>query len=176
MDYKEYTIENKEPVNLENLKAGFIPKDEFINIHKNSIIITVDVMIWYNDGFLLVKRDNVPALGELWNIGGRIERGISTEKGIRKKVKMECNLELKNLKNLGIARSFWKTDPFGHGKGTDTLTFLYVADGIGELKLDHLHSNPLIITPQIFKEIKSKLHPFVSDFMENAFKYRESKI
>ncbi|MEK6908483.1 MAG: NUDIX domain-containing protein [Nanoarchaeota archaeon] len=170
MDYKEYSIEDNELVELSKLKVGFIPKEDFIKIHQNSIIVTVDILIWYNSGFLLVQRDNVPANGELWNIGGRIERGVSLEESVRKKVKSECNLSLKNMKNLGVSRSLWKTDPFGHGKGTDTLTFMYLAEGVGELKLDKLHSNPLIVDKKKFEEIKHSFHPFMSDFFEIAFK------
>lgn len=172
MDYKEYAIEDKKPVNLKKLSMGFIPKEEFIKIHENSILVTVDVMIWYQGGFLLVQRDNVPAKGELWSIGGRLEKGITLEESIRRKVKSECNLELKNLKNLGVNRSFWETDPFGHGKGTDTLTFMYIAEGYGEVKLDHLHSKPLLVDKKKFEEIGNSLHPFVKDFMELAFKQR----
>lgn len=169
MNYKEYAIENKKTVNLDNLKADFIPNEDFIKIHKNSILVCADILIKYKDRFLLVKRDNVPALGEYWVIGGRIQRGMSTEEGVKIKVKAECNLDLKNLKLLNISRSFWKTDPFNHGKGTDTIQFMYIAEGIGEIKLDKLHSKPIIVNFEIYKKIKHTLHPYIIDFLNLAF-------
>lgn len=172
MNYKEYATEDKKSVNLDNLKIGFVPKEDFVKIHKNSILVCADILIKYKGGFLLVKRDNVPALGEYWAIGGRIQRGMSTEDGVRIKAKEECNLELKNLKLLNITRSYWKTDPFGHGKGTDTVNFMYFAEGIGEIKLDNLHSNPLILTQELFKKMKHSLHPYIIDFIEMAFAYK----
>lgn len=170
MEYKEYSIEDNEKVDLENLKSGFIPREDFISIHKDAVILTTDVMIWYKDGFLLINRDNFPAKGELWSIGGRIERGVPMEEAVKKKAKLECGLELENLNLIGVFRSYWKQDPFGHGKGTDTLSFMYLAEGVGEIKLDALHSNPLIVNFEMLKKIKPSLHPFVRDFMEMAFK------
>jgi len=122
----------------------------------------------------IVKRDNVPAFGEYWVIGGRIQRGIPMEENVKKKVKMECNLELKNLKLLNICRTYWKTDPFKHCKGTDTINFMYIADGEGDIKLDNLHSNPLILTQELFKKMKHLLHPYMIDFLEIAFTHREN--
>lgn len=172
MDYKEYAIENKEPVKIQDLTASYISKEQYVSAHQNTIIVCADVMIWYNDGFLLVKRDNVPALGELWPIGGRIQRGISMEENVRDKVKSECNLDLDRLVLLNVGRTSFKTDPFNHGKGTDTINFMYLAEGIGKIKLDNLHSKPTIVTQEIFNKIKSSLHPYVVDFMETAFKSR----
>lgn len=84
MDYKEFFVEERDRVDLENLVARHIPKDQYISAHKNTIIVCADVLIYYNWGYLLVQRDNVPAKGELWPIGGRLQRGISVEEGIEK--------------------------------------------------------------------------------------------
>lgn len=172
MDYKEYNIEDKKSVNLESLKAGFISKEDYAKAHQNTIIVCADIMIWYNGGFLLVKRDNVPALGEIWCLGGRMQRGIPLEENVKIKAMAECGLSLKNISLLNVSRSYWATDPFGHGKGTDTITFVYYAEGFGDLKLDNLHSNPLIIDYNQFIEIKNSLHPQMIDFLELAFKQR----
>ncbi len=172
MDYKEYASEDKKDVDLKKLKVGFIPKEEYIKSHENTVIFCIDMMIWYNGGFLLVQRDNVPAKGELWGIGGRVERGVPTEEGLKNKVRAECNLELENVKLLTVSRQFWQTDPFSHGKGTDTVSLMYYAEGLGELRLDKLHSNPVIVDIKKFRQIKDSLHPYMADFMELAFKQK----
>ena len=172
MDYKEYAIEDKKPVNLDCLKVEFIPKEDFVKIHRDSILICADILIKYKDGFLLLKIDNVLALGEYWVIGGRIQKGISTEEGVRIKVKEECNLELKNLRLLNFSRTYWKTDPFKHGKGTDAVNFMYLADGVGDIKLDNLHSNPLILTQELFKKMKHSLHPYQKNNVPPRLKRR----
>lgn len=175
MDYKEYALENKQNVRFEDLVVGHIPKEDYLNMHKNTIIVCADIMIWYEGGFLLVKRDNVPALGEMWPIGGRMQRGIPLEKNMKIKAKAECGLGLENLCLLNVGRTIFNTDPFGHGKGTDTVNFMYCAEGTGKLNLDTLHSKPTIIGLEFYKKIKSILHPYVVDFMNLAFEHRGIK-
>ena len=46
---------------------------------------------------------------------------------------------------LGTGRTLFETDPFGHGKGTDTPSFVYYARGKGNLYIDNLHNNSRII-------------------------------
>jgi hypothetical protein len=94
---------------------------------------------------------------------------VQIEKSLKKKVKEECSLELTDLRELGAARFFFETDPFGHGKGTDTISIVYYAKGSGQLKLDELHSNPTIVKPgDLTKELIASLHPFVADFLKLA--------
>lgn len=173
MDYKEHALEDKKAVDLKKLEVGMVPREDYIKAHQNTVILCADVMIWYDNGFLMVKRDNVPAKNELFCIGGRLQRGIPSEQGMKKKVKAECNLELNNVKLISSSRQFWDTDPFGHGKGTDTLSLMYYAEGVGNIKLDELHSKPIIVDKKKFNEVKSTLHPYMVDFMEKAFKHRE---
>lgn len=175
MNYKEYAFEDKKSVELKKLEVGMVPREDYIKAHQNTVILCADAMIWYNGGFLLVKRDNVPAKNELFCIGGRLQRGIPSEQGMKKKVKAECNLDLKNIKLIGYSRQFWDTDPFGHGKGTDTASLMYYAEGVGSIKLDGLHSKPIIVNRGKFEELKGSLHPYVSDFMELAFKERKNE-
>ncbi len=104
-------------------------------------------------------------------MGGRINRGMKTIDSLKKKVKEECNLELYNIHELGFVRMFLNTDSFGHGKGTDTPSIVFFAEGKGDLKLDNLHADPHFITKDEFENIKDSLHPFVRDFMEKAIKF-----
>lgn len=175
MEYKEYAFEDNKHVITKKLEVGQIPREDYVSAHQNLVILCADVMIWYKNGFLLVKRDNVPAKNELFCIGGRLQRGITSEEGMKKKVKAECGLDLNKIALIGSSRQFWDTEPFGHGKGTDTLSLMYYAEGIGDIKLDELHSKPIIVDKKKFEEIKNSLHPYVKDFMELAFKYRKEQ-
>ncbi len=180
---KEYYYENGKKVDNSKLQTGKIPLEDYKIVHKASIICCHDVFITYNGGILLVTRDNLPAKDVLWPVGGRIQRGFSIEESLKKKALEECGLELANLINLGIARTTFQTDPFGHRKGTDSLNIAYFAVGKGKLKLDNLHKNPVIIVPKGTKTdkikgniefieysdtLKEKLEPYVSDFLEFA--------
>lgn len=166
---KYYNLEDGCKIDISQLKSSRIAKKDYKMPHSKMIIACHDVMIEYNNGLLLVQRDNYPAKGILWPIGGKIERGMNTEDSLQQKVKEECNLELEKIIEIGYARTFFKTDPFGHGKGTDTINFVYFGKGKGELKLDHLHSCPTIVSPKEYTaEFKKKLHPYVQDFMDLA--------
>lgn len=168
---KEYRFENGHEVDTSRLIAGGnLPLDLWVQIHQSVPIPTHDIAIEYEGGILLVNRDNVPAKDILWIMGGRMERGISTEESLRRRVKKECGLELEDpIKYLGVTREYWETDPFGHGKGTDTIGFIYFGKGRGKLALDHLHSKPIILTPEKYTaEFRRELHPRISYALDMA--------
>lgn len=166
---KEYLMNDGNEADLEKFRSPPLA-DYFIEAHKNLPIVCHDVFIEYKGGILLVIRDNEPAKGRKWCIGGRLQKGITTEESLKKKAKEECGLDLKDIKYLGCGRMYWNLDPFGHGKGTDCPAFAYFARGEGELKLDNLHKEPMIIKPADYPAIRSKLHPYIQDFMDKAMK------
>jgi len=167
---KEYYLENNQKVNPEDLKAGFIPTEDFIKSHKSLIIPCHDIFIEYDSGVLLVKRDNFPAKDILWPIGGRILRGLPILDSLKKKVKDECNLEIDNIEELGWGRTCFQTDAFNHGRGTDTINIIFKAKGKGKIKLNNLHSEPTIIKEDEYSKIREELHPYVRDNMDLIFK------
>ncbi|MBI3623519.1 NUDIX hydrolase [Candidatus Pacearchaeota archaeon] len=165
--FKEYAIENGREIDLKPLEVGFIEKEDFIRDHQQTIILCHDAFIKYNGGILLVTRDNVPAKDILWPVGGKVQRGVNVEESLRKKVKAECGLEIKNLEDIGIGRTLFHTDPFGHGKGTDSFNLVYFVEGEGELNLDRLHKSPRIIKPKDYTpSFRESLHPYVRDHMD----------
>ena len=167
---KEYWIkDNKTSFKL--LKSPGMAKGIYKKSHEGLVIPCHDVFINYRGGLLLVTRDRSPARGLLWPIGGRIKRGLSLEESIRQKAREECNLKLGKLIELGCARVYANSDPFDHGKGTDNIAFIYFAKGYGKLKLDGLHSKPMIISPiEYTRKFRDSISPYVRDFMDIAMK------
>lgn len=164
---REYNVEDSE-VDIKQLEAGLMDKSSYRSAHQGLVIVCHDVFIEFQGGILLVKRLNLPAKDMLWPLGGRVTRGVLIEDSLRKKIRDESNLDLEDLKELGHARTFFKTDPFGHGKGTDTINLVFFARGKGSLNLDKLHEKPTIILPGKYQSIRNSLHPFVRDFMDLA--------
>jgi len=165
---KEYAIENGE-VDVKKLETGWLPEEQYKHAHKGVIILCHDVIIKYNGGFLLVKRKNYPAKNSLWFIGGRVKRGISVLDSLKDLVYRECGLKLEEIEELGNARTYFETDPIGHGKGTDSVNFVFLAIGKGELILDSFHEEPTIISQRDYtEEFKKSLHPYVRDFLDKA--------
>ncbi len=167
---KEYLFEKGNIVDSEKLKADFMLHDEYMKAHASLPIACHDVAIVYHGSILLVKRDNFPAKGEWFVVGGRVERGVLMEESLRQKAKAECGLDLVDIQLLGVGRTLFATDPFGHGKGTDTINFLYVARGKGVLKLDMFHSQPRLLKEEEFcEDFKNELSPYVVEILEKAF-------
>ena len=164
---KEYKIEDGE-VNIKQLEADFMEESSYKAAHQGLVLPCHDIFIQYEKGILLVRRLNLPVKGVLWPLGGRIKRGRATEDSLRERIREEANLELEDLVELGHARTYFKTDPFSHGKGTDTINFVYFGRGKGSLKLDKLHEEPTIVLPETYQSIKDNLHQYVKDFMDLA--------
>ncbi len=167
---QEYFLEEGK-IDIKKLEGDFLPKEDYLKAHQKLIIPCHDVFIKINEGILLVKRNNLPAKGILWPIGGRIKRGLLIEDSLRKKVKEECGLQIEKIEEVGCARTLFQTDPFGHGKGTDTLNVVFFAEGKGKVELDALHCDPTIISKKDYtKEFREILHPYVRDFMDKVIK------
>jgi len=168
---KEYAIENGKKVNVKQLQTDSMPPKKYPIAHRYLPLACHDVFIEYQGGILLIVRNNFPAKDILWMIGGRIQRGVPILESLKLKVKEECGLEIKNIVELGTGRTLFKTDPFGHGKGTDTVNWVYFAKGSGTIKLDKQHKKKKIVKPADYTpEFRKSLHPYVRDFMDKAMK------
>ena len=139
---------------------------EYRDIHRRIPILCHDAFVRYKDGFLLVKRKDEPAKDEWYPVGGRVERGYPVEQSLIRKVKSEVGLDISNIQLIGIARAYFKSDPFNHNFGTDTPTLVYFADGSGEIKLDNHHLDYRIVKNQDVHNLSD----FVQDFMFEATK------
>lgn len=91
------------------------------------INLTVDTIIRYNDGIVLIKRKNDP-YKDFWAVpGGFVEYGEKVEVAAKREAKEETGLVIDNLKLIGVY-----SDPNRDTRG-HTVTVAYVADGFGIL-------------------------------------------
>ncbi len=170
MEYQEFAFENGREVGRVELESGVMPREDYAKAHAGLPIVCHDVAIFYHESVLLVRRDAFPAKGEWFVVGGRVLRGVEMEESLKRKAKAECGLELVDIQLLGVGRTLFATDPFGHGKGTDTINFCYVSRGRGVLELDKFHSQPLLLKEEEFcGDFKKELHPYVVEILEKAF-------
>ncbi|MEO0898203.1 MAG: hypothetical protein AAFY71_17460 [Bacteroidota bacterium] len=170
---KEYAIEHR-PFQIDDLTAPLLPLAVYQQAHEGMVIACHDVMIYLEDreAWLLIMRKNNPAQDFLWPLGGRLLRGMSTEESIRNRVRKESKLELYDVEIVGQARTYFHTDPFGHGKGTDTLNVLLCAKAKGEIELDNLHEHPTFIQKQDYTpSFIASLHVYVQDLFELGWAY-----
>ena len=167
----EFNFEKEEFVNIDDLRAPLMPTEIYSEAHKGLPIVCHDIVIEHNGGALLVNRDIHPAKDIYWCIGGRVSRGMTTEDSLRAKVRKESGLELEDLAYLGAARTFFKTAPFDHGKGTDTINLMFFGRGKGELKLNYENSAQLIVRLEDYKpEFRATLHPYIQNMMDMSMR------
>lgn len=90
-------------------------------------LLTVDIIIRYRGGIVLVNRKNEP-LG--WSIpGGFVDYGETVESAAVREAKEETNLD------IAIDRQFHVySNPQRDPRGTHSITLVIIADSKGELK------------------------------------------
>ena len=180
----EFGIENGRPVDLTLLRAGQISDDTYNSARRTILRGCHDLFLQVERpdgerGILLVLRDNQPAKGELWCLGGGIKRGgegiwdpanstRNTEESLHKIALRESGLEIKgDMDYLGCARVYWATNP-ATGNGVDELGHCFFGRADGQIKLDPLHKAPRIVTPREYSNVKEGLHPYMKAFMDRA--------
>ena len=165
----EYAFENDHEIDVVKLQTGHVPIEEYVIAHSTVSYACHDVIVRMGNKYLLIERDGLPVKGILWPLGGRVVRGMPIEESAKDRIFKESGLGITNLKFLGVARTLFETDPFGHGKGVDTVNLMYVAEGHGEIRLDKLHKSPTLFTrEQYHDELRPNLHPYVIEIMDKA--------
>lgn len=166
MNVEEFMEEDGTEVVLKDLEGEFMATEDYSKAHANIVIAYHDIYLEYDNGILLVNRDIVPAKNELFPIGGRILKGVKLLDSLEIKVMEECGLKVTDMEYLDTTRELWRTDPFGHGKGTDCISLAFKGIGHGDLNLNELHSSPVIVTRDNYDIIRKTLHPYVQKFMD----------
>ncbi len=174
---KEYKMkEGKSSFDLSALQVGYVGNKRY-NSARNTLVRTcIDVFLRVKssekeDGILLVERLVEPAKGILWSIGGGVRRGLPFYESLKYLVKRESGLEIKkgSIERIDDGRFFFKKNPIGMKGGVDDFTLAFYAVSKGKIKLDELHTNPLIVSKKNLGKFKKRLHPFIKDNLEKIF-------
>lgn len=90
-------------------------------------LLAVDAIIFFQEGVVLIRRENPPYQGCYAFPGGFVEVGESTEAAVRREAKEETGLEIDLLGLVGVY-SDPARDPRGH-----VVSICYLARGRGTL-------------------------------------------
>ena len=74
------------------MNNGYIPQTEYDLIITKVPIVCVDVIIYYQDKILFIKRADEPARNEWWIPGGRLHKGETLKDCALRKAKEETGL------------------------------------------------------------------------------------
>ncbi|HII60557.1 NUDIX domain-containing protein [Pyrococcus horikoshii] len=113
--------------------------------------LTVDIVIIYNNGIVLIRRKNEPYKGFLALPGGFVEYGEKVEDAAIREAKEETGLDVKLLRIVGVY-SDPRRDPRGH-----TVTVAFLAVGSGELKAGDDAKDVTVVPINEIERIKEKL-------------------
>lgn len=104
--------------------SSLIPKEEYLNIIKNTQINSVDMIIFNNEGeVLLGKRNNEPAKNSWFVPGGKIKKFETLQEATKRKSKEELGIELNYEKELGVYYHNYLNNFVNDNFGTNFIVF-----------------------------------------------------
>lgn len=143
-----------------------IPDSLYNEIHAQMPILCVDIVVGYNGKILLIKRNREPVRGGWWFPGGRVLKGETIKAAAMRLVKAETGIIIKYPVLLGFDQTIFSEDPFGHGKGTHTVNFVFCAKApemsMLSVALDQNHIDHSFTDPEVI--LKGDFHSYVRKF------------
>lgn len=143
----------------------FIPQSLYNEILRNVPIICVDLIIFLHGNYLLTRRNNEPAKGQLWVPGGRLRKNEKSEDAALRIAKTEVGLDCVIRKNLGVYETIFSTGPENIPVHTVNLCYFLHAKN-NNVKLDKTSSEHLWVSSD---RIPHDLDYRLKDFIETVF-------
>lgn len=141
----------------------WISNDDWETIVSNVPIVSVDLLVRYEDGILLGKRTNEPAKGYWFMPGGRVQKGETRTEAAHRIGKEELGLDIEIVESLGAFEHFYDTSDID-GVSKHYLANAYVADVIsGEPKSDEQHADL-----RVFQSPPDPYHEYLRAYVEAA--------
>jgi colanic acid biosynthesis protein WcaH len=142
---------------------NFIPDKLYGKIQKILPIVCVDLIIKTERGVLFGIRDQEPAKGERWIIGGRVLYGESLEDAVKRKAVTEAGLKVQIIRQVGAYSMIFRK---GEKRHSISIVYLVKKRG-GKLRLNDEYSGHVFL-----KHLDKKLHPYLLTVLNdsNVFK------
>ncbi len=102
----------------------FIEEEVYKRFVEEMPIACVDVLVHSGSDILFIKRNQEPAKGKWWVIGGRLQKDETMEQCAIRKCKEEVGLDVVIEKRIGVYDAFFATSVQGCSTHTVCVTFL----------------------------------------------------
>ena len=103
---------------------GFIPQKDYIDVIKQTQIISTDFLIFNAEGqVLLGKRLNEPAKGTWFVPGGRVHKHELIDTAVKRITKQELGKELEKTSDLGVYHHIYPNNFANNDHGTHYVVF-----------------------------------------------------
>jgi len=138
-----------------------IPDDEWRTIVANVPLVSVDLVVKYDGGILLGKRENEPAKGEWFMPGGTVLKNEQLTEAVHRVANEELGCAVEITESLGAFEHFYDTSEI-----PDVNSKHYVANGFVVTP----HGEPTVVDGQhgalrVITEPYPELHPYVERYL-----------
>ena len=122
-------------------------------------IVCVDIIIFYQGKYVLVKRATEPLKNKWWIPGGRTYKGEKTLETAKRKMKEEVGLETNDLRLYGIYEDHYKKSAWGVPTSSISVVYMALIDKfdpkpdktISEIKLKEFLPERLVKNLRLFR-------------------------
>ncbi|MEF8974011.1 MAG: NUDIX domain-containing protein [Haloarcula sp.] len=140
-----------------------IPTETFATCLDNMPQPCVDLVVEYEGGILLTRRQNEPAKGEWFWPGSRLYKGERLDDAAVRIAREELGLRSVATERLGVSEHFWDTSSVDGVDARHTIPVVYrvVPDDGAEITLDAQHDAYRVVT-----EAPADANRYVTEYFE----------
>ncbi|WP_367175840.1 NUDIX domain-containing protein [Haloarcula rubripromontorii] len=126
----------------------FIPQETFATCLDNMPQPCVDLVVEYEGGILLTRRQKEPAKGEWFWPGSRLYKGERLDDAAHRIAREELGLNLVTVEQLGISEHFWETSAVDGVDTRHTIPVVYRVEPEGDqsVTLGEQHDATQVVT------------------------------
>lgn len=136
--------------------STYLPHATYLNIHKHTTLVCVDMIVKCGKEFLLVKRANQPERGKWFVPGGRIVKNETLVGAVQRKLFEETGLGARAPELIAVAEHFNVKKYLPKGSShIITFVFLVKVRSKGRIRIDAQSSEA-----RWFSKIPAGLHPY----------------
>lgn len=134
----------------------WIDEKLYKKIESSIPIVTIDLLIIYNNTLLLLKRNNEPAKDEWFTPGGRIYLGETIDEVAQRVLKEETGLTILKIEKKGVMSHIW---PNRH-----CITIYFRVD----VENDNIIMNKEHKSFKWISNISDEIHPYVKTMIKES--------
>lgn len=144
--------------------SEWISDEEWATIVRRVPIVSVDLVVSFDDHLILGRRRNEPAKGEWFVPGGRVHKHERLTEAVHRVARTELGVEVTIAERLGVYEHFYEAADVADADGKH-----YVANGFvvratdDPTAADGQHSDL-----RAFEETPEDLHPYVVQYLQDA--------
>jgi colanic acid biosynthesis protein WcaH len=150
-----------------------IPEDDWHTIVTNVPIVSVDLVVHYEDGIVLGKRTNEPLEGEWFVPGGRVQKNERLEDAVHRLAREELGIDVMIDRQMGVYEHLYGTAELDAVGDKHYVPIAYEVTAESEtLRPDDQHATLSVFEPP-FETLDP--HPYLGAYLSDAGLFQETE-